>query len=79
MAKSHRAMEKFSEESIADYMKLYPEWKESDFTTLRDQFMSFDVNEARAARGARSRTVPARSLNSSTAALPPAGRHDRQP
>ena len=44
-AKSSRAKQKFTERSVAEYIDLYPEWKEVDLTNLRDQFMSFDTNE----------------------------------
>ena len=45
MAKSTEAKQKFNESNAAGYMRQYPAWKEADFVALRDQFMSFDVNE----------------------------------
>jgi len=35
----------FSERSVEDYLMQYPQWKEADLANLRDQFMSFDINE----------------------------------
>jgi hypothetical protein len=43
--KSTTAKNMFTERSVADYLEQYPQWKEADLANLRDQFMSFDVNE----------------------------------
>ena len=33
------------EQSVAEYIRQYPEWNETDLITLRDQFLVFDQNE----------------------------------
>lgn len=42
---SNVAKRKFDEQSVAEYIRQYPEWNETDLITLRDQFLVFDQNE----------------------------------
>ena len=34
-----------TEQSVAEYIRQYPVWNETDLITLRDQFLVFDQNE----------------------------------
>eukprot|EP00039_Didymoeca_costata_P020037 m.339809 g.339809 ORF g.339809 m.339809 type:complete len:196 (-) comp18978_c0_seq1:841-1428(-) len=44
-AKSTVAREMYTDTNVSEYARLYPQWNERDIANMRDQFMTFDLNE----------------------------------